>query len=217
LAVIVALVATCFLHFDSVLSTSTSLEVFCLSFGTGASSTSVSRQIILCSCVALCSLITLVNKLYNSYKLRQILWFNQSQFSFRNRVQLSNNIDTNRSMFLLACTFFICYSLIIVVSVSRTRQPGDHESLIDFIRFQSYSVSAQEMYCTLNVLAFFLAKESKRAILWAKLMKMWQMVIIKCCCKQKVHPRVEVEAKVTKRYFQDLNHMWDAGYENSRK
>jgi len=191
------------------------LELICFDQDDGSSSNIVLRLTISLCIDLVCISACCINFLVNRYRLKNLLWYNQSQFNLKTRIQLSENIIKNKSILAKFLTFLPITILVFVMKlmelkISTSRMTKIDNYLSGFLDFDSTILLA---YTSLGPAAFLLANKKERMRL-AKIVKnliaSWWLKIFG---ENKVHPEPGVagqQQKIfdTNKYFEDLQNAW---------
>jgi len=164
----------------------------------------------------LCTTVLLVNKIWNRYKLRNYDWFNRCKFDLKSRIQLSQNIDTNQSIFCMTLLFLLAFVVTVSIAIPLSMFEVAKNELQDANAI-FYVVMVQQLYCLLYIFIYVAASEKmRRKILQKKnlVMSKATMVVASISCnlfkkQNKILPATCVLDQAKDRYFQELVNMWN--------
>jgi len=157
-------------------------------------------------CIGACCL----NFIVNRNRLKKI-WSNQCQFNLKTRIQLSENIHTNKSILVKFLTFLPASFLVLGLQLFEVQIYA-----VDTTKFDDYVPEILEFdstillaYASLGPVAFLLADNKHRKFIIGKSRKAFH-TITKCCRKTLIHPEA-ANQKVfhTNTHFGELNKIWN--------
>jgi len=204
----------------SLFSLKSDRENYTLCIGSVFSSSSV----IFYSCIGsivvacFCAITVTVNKIWNQHKLKNYQWFNQGRFDLRSRLQLSQNIDTNQSIFCMSLVFLLTFvSVIGCLLVWMLFM--DKTDMLNNVNILFYGVFGQQIYCILYIVAFVLGSEKMRNDMHKKLLKnvtvqekltKFRKLWIRLKRVRKIQPKPLIfMSDRGNKYFTELNQMWN--------
>jgi len=165
------------------------------------------------SIITLCTIVLLVNKLWNRHKLRNYDWFNRGKFYLKSRIQLSQNIDTNQSIFWMTLLFL--FTFLIASSIMTLLSSFDVSNNLHNVDRIFYAILVQQLYCFLYIFVYVGSSEKmrkKRNLLKKKpKLSIFFLVKIENLFKKqsKVLPVNRALDQAKDRYFQELGNMWN--------
>jgi len=160
---------------------------------------------------SLCVAIVSTNKIWNDQKLKNYQWFNRGQFDLRSRLQLSQNTDTNQSIFFMTLIFLVTFiavtssSLVPLIFPSINILASSYYS--DDNNLKLYAVIFQQLYCLLYLFAYIFGSEQMRKQIFNR-----QRPIVKYLLrvrKKKIKPQGFELVQAKDKYFKDLENMWN--------
>jgi len=161
----------------------------------------------------LCATLLLVNKLWNRNKLKNYDWFNRGRFDLKSRIQLSQNIDTNQSIFWMTLVFL--FTFIIVTSKMLFLASFEVSNELNNVDLIFYGIFLQQLYCLLYIFAYVGSSEKMRQKVYLMQKKMSKSAMVMVPMKNlfkkpnKVTPKNCVMDQAKDKYFQELGNMWN--------
>jgi len=184
--------------------------VICLTTTPSTPEKSFSNTMFLGTLVIACTLSNAASKLWNVWKLKKFVWFNQGQFNFRYRHQLHQNIQLDDSILYMNLALLSILVLIILLAFGYTQK-----IIVDPLQVAelSWLVSLlNQIYCLVYILAFMMGRTEfrKKVVdnLTKKILRKFKPKVSDTATIVEPVKRSALEM-ATKKYFNELEDMWN--------